>query len=466
MIRLRNERVVLSSLVAMMVAWPDLAGAAKLTPIEELGRNVFNDKISKPEDQQSCASCHDLRKGGTLPISEINKTTVVAPGAKPRRLGSIKTPTNTYATFSAPFRNSPSGVPGVPDWEGGNFWDGRAEGYGVQDFRPGGGPADDDPFGDAAVSETITLNDLPSTKRAAYEKYLGPTADQALNPFPNKVEQNIRIKRVCKTVRDATYAYLYTLAYDEPISCRQADYLTSYKRIAVALAAYQASAEVNPFNSKRDRALNSDPDKLFPLTGLSAKENLGHDLFYSFPVAIGGPGGGGCVACHNGVPRGDAVTGDGTEPRQLYTDERFHNIGTPFNRQIPAVVKGEKKGLSGHITQVFADPTQPKDGFFRTPTVRNVAKGASKSFTKAYTHNGYFKSLKSLVHFYNTRDTKDDCEARWGIVDATEEEALANDCWPRPEFPATAAFGVVGNLGLTPEQEDAIVAYLEALSDK
>ena len=24
---------------------------------------------------------------------------------------------------------------------------------------------------------------------------------------------------------------------------------------------------------------------------------------------------------------------------------------------------------------------------------------------KAYGHNGYFKSLKAIVHFYNTRDT-------------------------------------------------------------
>ena len=35
------------------------------------------------------------------------------------------------------------------------------------------------------VSETIMKSDLPPSKQAQYVKYLGPVADQALNPFPN-----------------------------------------------------------------------------------------------------------------------------------------------------------------------------------------------------------------------------------------------------------------------------------------
>jgi len=33
-------------------------------------------------------------------------------------------------------------------------------------------------------------------------------------------------------------------------------------------------------------------------------------------------------------------------------------------------------------------------------------------FIKAYTHNGYFKSLKEIVHFYNTRDKTSSLSAR------------------------------------------------------
>ena len=54
------------------------------------------------------------------------------------------------------------------------------------------------------------------------------------------------------------------------------------------------------------------------------------------------------------------------------------------------------------------------------------------------------------------------------IEDATAAEAIANDCWPAPEFPSTVSpilAGLLGNLGLTEEQEEALVAYLETLSD-
>ena len=48
-------------------------------------------------------------------------------------------------------------------------------------------------------------------------------------------------------------------------------------------------------------------------------------------------------------------------------------------------------------------------GRFRVPTLRNVDKRPSPDFVKAYGHNGYFKSLKAIVHFYNTRDVLPRC---------------------------------------------------------
>jgi cytochrome c peroxidase len=36
-----------------------------------------------------------------------------------------------------------------------------------------------------------------------------------------------------------------------------------------------------------------------------------------------------------------------------------------------------------------------------------VDKRPNPDFVKAYGYNGYFKSLKSIVHFYNTRERKD-----------------------------------------------------------
>lgn len=447
MMNLNTKSLIVASVVATpLFFWS--AGAAALTPIELLGKNIFFDQISTPGNKQGCVSCHDPAKGWILPNSAINGSTVVAPGAKPHAVGSIKTPSNAYASFSPPFRSGNFGP--IPPWEGGNFWDGRAEGCGAT-----GGPCPAaDPEG--AVSETITLSDLPLSKQADYEKFLGPTADQALNPFPNDVEQNIREKNVCQRVKTAKYKALFEQAFGETIDCspnpkEDPAYRASFKLFAVALAAWQASDDVNPFNSKRDKALLDDlddDDGEFPLDGFTPQENLGHDLFY---------GKARCNACHNGTPQGVNPDSTGVELQQLYTDFRYHHIGVPFNREIPGVPKGAKTGLAAHVTSVAP-------GNFKTPTLRNVAKGLSASFKKAYTHNGWFKNLESLVHFYNTRDVLTKCEDL-AIINATEKEALQNNCWPAPEFPNPAGF-VIGNLGLTPEEEAAVVAYLKTLTDQ
>jgi cytochrome c peroxidase len=81
-------------------------------------------------------------------------------------------------------------------------------------------------------------------------------------------------------------------------------------------------------------------------------------------------------------------------------------------------------------------------GAFKTPTLRNVARGENN---RTYMHNGVLKSLKEVVHFYNTRD-----------VDPT---------WAAPEFPATMNTRRVGDLRLTPQEEDAIVAFMRTLTD-
>jgi cytochrome c peroxidase len=463
MMSLHTTSLVVASVVAMpLFFWS--AGAAALEPIELLGKQIFfDDQLSIPGNKQACASCHDPARGWILPDSTINSSTVVAPGAQPHALGNLKPPSNAYASFSPPFRPFPNSS--IPPWEGGNFWDGRAEGCGATS-----GPC---PQGNGAVSETIRRSDLPVSKQAAYQQYLGPTADQALNPFPNDVEQNIREQNVCQRVKTAKYKDLYDQAFGEAIDCSpnpkdDPAYRTSFKRLAVALAAWQLSEDVVSFSSKRDAALLNDNDGKFPLDGLTPQENFGRDLFYGLN-ASGQNTGPKCNACHNGVPQGDPADATGESLHQLYTDNRYHHLGVPFNREIPGVAKGAKPGLAAHVTNVAP-------GHFKTPTLRNVAKGLSADFTKAYTHTGWFKSLESLVHFYNTRDVLVKCETL-GITNATEREALQNNCWPAPEFPnpVSGGRGGLGNLGLShgigpnavPNSEEAaLVAYLKTLTDQ
>ena len=95
---------------------------------------------------------------------------------------------------------------------------------------------------------------------------------------------------------------------------------------------------------------------------------------------------------------------------------------------------------------------------------------------KAFGHNGYFKSLKDIVHFYNTRLVKPNCAMVIpNIADPTAEEAIDHDCWPQPEFSdGLPPPNRVGNLGLCTDttkpdcpfnKEADLVAYMKALSD-
>jgi cytochrome c peroxidase len=96
----------------------------------------------------------------------------------------------------------------------------------------------------------------------------------------------------------------------------------------------------------------------------------------------------------------------------------------------------------------------------KVPTLRNVDLRPDAAFVKAYGHNGYFKTLEGIVHFYNTRDVKPVCPGPY-----TEAEALAADCWPAPEVTDNVNRDELGDLGLTAEEEDALVAFLKVLSD-
>jgi cytochrome c peroxidase len=84
------------------------------------------------------------------------------------------------------------------------------------------------------------------------------------------------------------------------------------------------------------------------------------------------------------------------------------------------------------------------DGKMQVSTARNVDMRPCPTFVRAYMHNGFLKSLKEVVHFYNTRDTP-------GL-------------WPPPEVTANMDM-TIGALGLTDTEENQIVAFLRTLTD-
>src|SRR5260370_5588946 len=71
------------------------------------------------------------------------------------------------------------------------------------------------------------------------------------------------------------------------------------------------------------------------------------------------------------------------------------------------------------------------------------------------------KSLKELVHFYNTRDVYKQSVESGNCPAGTIEKVT---CWPSPEVPQNLDM-TVGHLGLSDLEENQIVIFLQTLSD-
>jgi cytochrome c peroxidase len=230
---------------------------------------------------------------------------------------------------------------------------------------------------------------------------------------------------------------------------------TTFDRIAEAIAAFEASPEVNRFSSKYDYVMAGKAE-------FTSEEQAGYDLFRSKATH--------CNECHRDG-------GPGEEP--LFTDFTASNLGLPRNPDIPFYkesapdefgyaanpdgIKYLDPGVGGFLAsplnpnREWAAMAGPYIGKYKTPTLRNVDKRSRADFVKAYMHNGYLKSLKEVVHFYNTRDALPACKPG----DPGEKVT----CWPASENPATMNRKQLGNLKLSSMQEDLIVAFLKTLSD-
>jgi cytochrome c peroxidase len=273
--------------------------------------------------------------------------------------------------------------------------------------------------------------------RATGETLGSPAAEQAKGPFLNPKEQALPdaaalVSKVCA----AAYGDLFRQVWGAQM-CNPENTAAAYDAIGYSVAAYEGSPEVNAFTSKYDYSL-VDQAKL------TKQERLGFALFQGKAK---------CKACH---------ISSGKQP--LFTDFTYDNLGVPSNPDNPAYVANHDfvdLGLGGFLAGRTDYSAYANDnlGKHKVPTLRNVHLG-SEEFVKAYGHNGYFKSLYGIVHFYNTRDVLPTCPGPY-----TEAEALAAKCWPKPEIAKNMNMTELGNLGLTKAEEEAIVAFLKTLDD-
>ena len=387
----RSSRLLITA--GLSTAWilATASTSAQSPPIEQLGKVLFFDSNLSTPGGQSCAACHAENTGFTGPVWAINAAEAVYPGAVHSRMGNRKPPTAAYGGDSPVLHFDP--VERV--WIGGMFWDGRATGWQLGD----------------------------------------PLAEQALGPFLNNLEQNIpHAKQVIGIVKKSNYAGLFEAVWGPgSLNDKKDGIAATYVRIGRSIAAFERSAEVNPFSSKYDAYLQGQ-------AVLTAQEAQGLQLF---------EGKGNCAACHPSQP------GPGGEP-PLFTDFTYDNLGVPKNPMNPFYSAPHSvnrdggawvdPGLAGFLAVAGypEDVWMPERGKQKVPTLRNVDKRPYTGFVKAYTHNGFFKSLEDVVHFYNTRDV---------------------ESWPPPEVSVNVNEDELGNLGLTADEEAAIVAFMKTLSD-
>jgi cytochrome c peroxidase len=362
-----------------------------------LGRMLFCDMRLSANGNQSCASCHAPQTGFTGPSSAINRAVGIYPGSVQGKIGDRKPPSAAYATPSPVLHYDADEELFI----GGLFWDGRATG-----------------------------------------ERLGPAAEQALGPFTNKKEQALLDARaVVQKVCAAMYGEMFKVIAGESACLPGAsdDVIdAAYDQIGLAIAAFENSPAVNRYSSKYDRYLRGE-------TTLTSLERKGLQLF---------KGKAQCALCHPAD-----VDEDGNPP--LFTDNTFDNLGLPKNPAHPYGQSFVDPGLGGFLDTVPAYDDQivaANMGKQRVPTLRNVDKRPAADFVKAYGHNGVFKSLKTIIHFYNTRDVLPYC-------DQVSKVKEGQTCWPRPEYTPNINKEELGNLGLTEHDEDALVAFLKTLSD-
>jgi cytochrome c peroxidase len=397
-------RVVTVAAAALMVVGSVAGAVSAHRRMHDLGKKIFFDNHLSDPPGMSCASCHAPQVGFTGPAGDINAGGAVYPGAIPSRFGNRKPPSAAYASGPILHFDADDGV-----WEGGTFWDGRATGWHLGD----------------------------------------PLAEQAQGPFLNPVEQNMAgPEAVCLAIQASPYADQFERVWGPGSLDCGAGITSTYEKIARSIAAYERSPEVSPFTSKYDRYLAGE-DRL------SGQEKKGLRLF---------EGKAKCSQCHTSRPGADG------EP-PMFTDFTYDNLGVPKNPMnpfyyMPAWINPEgpdwiDHGLGAFLASAGYGPEvyQTERGKQKVPTLRNVAKQPTTTFVKAFGHNGYFKSLESIVHFYNTRDVLPACETLH-----RPKEGI--NCWPAAEVPENVNHGELGDLGLKPHEEEALVEFLKTLSDE
>lgn len=436
---------------------------------EQLGKDIFyDDTLSQPEGY-SCATCHSAQSAFTGPSSALNRAAGPVPGVIAGRFGRRNPQSIPYATFSprGPYLTSAEGGTYI----GGTFWDGRTPDTATQARMP-----------------FLDQNEMGNAPAGPYPPHAG-----GFSPL------------VARKLAKRPYAGRFESFFGGAVFQNSSDEQI-YALATAAIAVYEASAEINPFSSKYDASTNGVPPR--QLYTFTPAEDHGRVLFFGKAQ---------CFECHSSVTSNTLESvQQATQGKDTFTMYCYANLGVPRNPGNPFYANTNRAANpqgcnplgSAYVDYGLGANPNPApdgtkfmeerpgdipqfDGLFKAPSLRNVDQRPDPAFVRSYMHNGVFKSLEEVVHFYNQRSVATNALGQQLAFDWRKgPPAGYTPIFPPPEcleFPANvqnlaaltpaqfaalppdagaiANNGQVGNLQLTPQEEADLVSFLKTLTD-
>ncbi len=442
--------------------------------VETLGELMNYDQNISPNRNRACSFCHMPYAAFSGPIPSVNLTMIAYPGTVHFRAGKRTAQRYTYSPFFPVLQyNQVQGL-----FFGGNFYDSRSTGYLLRN-----------PDAEQAQRPPVDTQEMgfPDTACVAFrlsQVEYRPLFEQVWGKGSFDIKFPPETERICDTPGGAAVFGGSTT----PIPLSPEDRTRAnmvYDHWGQSIDSYEQSLQVSAFSSKFDAFLKGDYK-------LTADEMAGLKLF---------DGKGNCNSCHldgrgTTLKSGQTDTAAVAAVTPLFTCFGSANEGLPLNPRdaIYYQTTPDSFGFTGNPlgfgyrdlglgtflrsgpgaapnpNSTWTQFAPTTDGQMQVSSARNVAmtppqcpttEAPGPYFQKEFFHNGYIKSLKQLVHFYNTRD-KFKFNVTSGHCPAGTTEKV--NCWPMPEVPNNIDM-TSGNLGLTDKEEDQIVAFLQTLTD-
>ena len=445
-----------------------------------LGKLMNFDETMSPFQNRACGFCHMPYAGFSGPIPSVNLTMIAYPGSFQFRAGKRTAQRYTYSPdFPVLQFNQAQSSATAALFFGGNFWDSRATGYllGSPDEEQAQHPPVDTQEHALPDTACIAFRLQKAVYRPLFETVWG--AGSLDIKFPHDTE------KICDTPGGAAVFGTNVT----PIKLKKEDRNKAnnvFDHWAQSLDQFEASPDVSAYSSKFDAFLAGSYT-------LTSAEAAGYALFR---------GKGNCNSCHldgRGTTLTSGQTDDSTKAavEPDFTCYGSANEGLPLNPRDSIFYQDTPDffgftpnpfgfgyrdlgigtflrsgpGSAPNVNQDWTKYAPLVDGQMEVSSARNVAmtppqcpttEAPGPYFQKEFFHNGYIKSLKQLVHFYNTRDTSFAKPVTSGHCPTGTTEKV--DCWPMPEVPNNIDM-TTGDLGLTDGEENLIVSFLQTLTD-